>query len=359
MILCEGISQGSTITVGKVGPDQDRIILLQRGQVGRIVPNVVACYAVEPAEIVEFCFNVNKSRTILSAEQEDAFANLGVALLLSIAIVYLVMVATFNSLIQPLILMVSVPFAATGAVLMLVATDSPLDVPGLIGALMLVGVVVTNAIVLIDLINQYRREGMSLYDGIVEGGRHRLAPILMTAAATIAALVPMALGVTGGSAFISQPLALVVIGGLITSTFLTLLLVPVLYLLTERRIVDRDAAFTTEITYGTLRAMGVLDAVIAESSTRPLRQIDPEVLDALRLGAYQLAFAGVPAHAAVGETVEVAPRPARGLVNAVLRKVAALEPSWPDEATRLSYPDWIVDRLTADLGRRPTATEVT
>ena len=177
----------------------------------------------------------------VSAEQEDAFANLGIALLLSIAIVYLVMVATFNSLIQPLILMVSVPFAATGAVLMLVATDSPLDVPGLIGALMLVGVVVTNAIVLIDLINQYRREGMSLYDGIVEGGRHRLAPILMTAAATIAALVPMALGVTGGSAFISQPLALVVIGGLITSTFLTLLLVPVLYLMVERRVEKRVA----------------------------------------------------------------------------------------------------------------------
>lgn len=171
----------------------------------------------------------------VSAEQEDAFANLGVALALSIAIVYLVMVATFNSLVQPLVLMVSVPFAATGAVLMLVATGSALDVPGLIGALMLVGVVVTNAIVLMDLINQYRRQGMSLYEGIVEGGRHRLAPILMTAAATIAALVPMALGITGGSAFISQPLALVVIGGLISSTFLTLLLVPVLYLLTERR----------------------------------------------------------------------------------------------------------------------------
>src|SRR5690606_20860293 len=116
-----------------------------------------------------------------------------------------------------------------------------LDVPGLIGALMLVGVVVTNAIVLIDLINQYRRQGMSLREGIEEGGRHRLAPILMTAAATIAALVPMAVGVTGGSAFISRPLALVVIGGLCTSPFLTLLLVPVLYLLVERRVERRTA----------------------------------------------------------------------------------------------------------------------
>ena len=172
----------------------------------------------------------------VSADQEEAFANLGLALLLSLAIVYLVMVATFNSLIQPLVLMISVPFAATGAVLMLVLTGSQLDVPGLIGALMLVGIVVTNAIVLIDLINQYRKEGMGLVEGIIEGGRHRLAPILMTAAATIAALVPMATGITGGSAFISQPLALVVIGGLITSTFLTLLFVPVLYLLVERRL---------------------------------------------------------------------------------------------------------------------------
>lgn len=177
----------------------------------------------------------------VSAEQEEAFANLGVALALSIAIVYLVMVATFNSLVQPLILLVSVPFAATGAIAMLVLTGSQLDVPGLIGALMLVGVVVTNAIVLIDLINQYRRQGMSLREGIEEGGRHRLAPILMTAAATIAALVPMAVGVTGGSAFISRPLALVVIGGLFTSTFLTLLLVPVLYLLVERRVERRTA----------------------------------------------------------------------------------------------------------------------
>lgn len=171
----------------------------------------------------------------VSADQEEAFTNLGLALLASIAIVYLVMVATFNSLIQPLILLISVPFAATGAVALLLATGTPLGVAALIGALMLVGVVVTNAIVLIDLINQYRKRDMHLLDAIAEGGRHRLRPILMTAAATIGALTPMALGLTGGSAFISQPLALVVIGGLVTSTLLTLLLVPVLYLLVERR----------------------------------------------------------------------------------------------------------------------------
>ena len=171
----------------------------------------------------------------VSADQEEAFSQLGLALLASILIVYLVMVATFNSLVQPLILLVSVPFAATGAVALLLATGTPMGVAALIGALMLVGVVVTNAIVLIDLINQYRKQGMGLAEAIAEGGRHRLRPILMTAAATIGALTPMAIGLTGGSAFISQPLALVVIGGLVTSTFLTLLLVPVLYLLVERR----------------------------------------------------------------------------------------------------------------------------
>jgi len=170
----------------------------------------------------------------ISVEQEEAFADLGMALLVAIAIVYLVMVATFRSLVQPLILLVSVPFAATGALGLLLITGVPLGVASLIGLLMLVGIVVTNAIVLIDLVNQYRRRGLSVYDAVVEGARHRLRPILMTALATIGALMPMALGVTGGSVFISQPLAIVVIGGLVSSTALTLVLVPVLYLLVER-----------------------------------------------------------------------------------------------------------------------------
>ena len=169
----------------------------------------------------------------VSAEQADAFASLGLALLAAIAIVYLVMVATFNSLAQPLLLMVSVPFAATGSIAMLLITDTPLDVAAMIGMLMLVGIVVTNAIVLIDLVNQYRRRGHNVHDALIEGARHRFRPIVMTALATIGALTPMALSITGGGAFISQPLALVVIGGLISSTVLTLLLVPVLYRLVE------------------------------------------------------------------------------------------------------------------------------
>ncbi|PRY42523.1 efflux RND transporter permease subunit [Umezawaea tangerina] len=169
----------------------------------------------------------------VSADQQDAFGDLGLALLVAIAIVFLIMVVTFRSLIQPLILLVSIPFAATGAIVLLLATDTALGVPALIGVLMLVGIVVTNAIVLMDLINQYRAQGMGIQEAVIEGGRRRLRPILMTAAATIFALAPMALGITGSGGFISQPLAVVVIGGLVSSTLLTLVLVPTLYTMVE------------------------------------------------------------------------------------------------------------------------------
>jgi multidrug efflux pump subunit AcrB len=167
--------------------------------------------------------------------QREAFNQLGLAMLVAIALVFMIMVGTFRSLVQPLILMVSIPFAATGAIAGLLITDTPLGVPAMVGLLMLIGIVVTNAIVLIDLINQYRGRGENLRSAIVDGARLRLRPIIMTACATIFALIPMALGLTGGGAFISGPLAIVVIGGLVSSTVLTLLLVPVLYSLVERR----------------------------------------------------------------------------------------------------------------------------
>ena len=171
----------------------------------------------------------------VSEDQDDAFTSLGLAMLAAIAIVFMLLVATFRSLIQPLILLVSIPFAATGAIGLLVVTGTPMGVPSMIGMLMLIGIVVTNAIVLIDLINQYRKQGYGVVEAVVEGGRHRLRPILMTALATIFALLPMALGITGEGGFIAQPLAVVVIGGLITSTLLTLLLVPTLYAMVELR----------------------------------------------------------------------------------------------------------------------------
>lgn len=174
-----------------------------------------------------------------AAEQEAAFADLFLALAIAIAITYIVMVATFNSLAQPLILLASIPFAATGALVALLVTGTPLGVPALIGMLMLIGIVVSNAIVLIDLVNQYRARGRTLDEAVREGARKRLRPIVMTAAATVFALLPMALGFGDAGGFVSQPLALVVIGGLVSSTVLTLLVVPVLYVLWERRVERR------------------------------------------------------------------------------------------------------------------------
>jgi len=186
----------------------------------------------------------------VTAQQADAFEQLGLALLVAILIVYVVMVATFKSLRQPLLLLVSVPFAATGAIALQVASGVPLGVPSLIGVLMLIGIVVTNAIVLIDLVNQYRERGMRVGDAVVHGASRRLRPILMTALATIFALLPMAIGLTGHGGFISQPLAIVVIGGLVSSTLLTLVVLPSLYYLVEgakeRRLERRAAAASSD-----------------------------------------------------------------------------------------------------------------
>jgi 16S rRNA (cytosine967-C5)-methyltransferase len=109
----------------------------------------------------------------------------------------------------------------------------------------------------------------------------------------------------------------------------------------------RDRSFVTELVYGTTRMQRACDWLIDRFV---MRELDPPVRAALRLGTYQLHFLGTPPHAAVGATVEVVPRKVRGFVNAVLRRIAGAEPGWPNDAVRLSYPDWIVDRLTSDLG---------
>ena len=197
-------------------------------------------------------------------EQNEAFSQLGLAMLAAILIVFVIMVATFKSLLQPLILLVSIPFAATGSVALSLITDTPLGLTSMIGLLMLIGIVVTNAIVLIDLINHFRVRGVDLRTSVVHGARLRYRPILMTAAATIFALLPMALGLTGGGVFISKPLAIVVIGGLVSSTLLTLILVPVLYLLLEG-VKERRA----EKKYVKNMARGeVLDAAEARANQR-------------------------------------------------------------------------------------------
>lgn len=169
----------------------------------------------------------------ITQEQNEAFAQLGLAMLIAILIVYVVMVATFRSLLHPLLLLVSVPFAATGALLAQLLTGIPLGVASLIGLVMLIGIVVTNAIVLIDLVKQYRDRGVPMTEALKRGAIHRVRPILMTAIATILALLPMGIGITGEGGFISRPLAVVVIGGLFSSTAMTLLVLPAIYHLVE------------------------------------------------------------------------------------------------------------------------------
>ena len=176
----------------------------------------------------------------VASSQTTAFQQLFLALLAAVLIVYTIMVATFRSLRQPLLLLVSVPFAATGAILLQLVSGIPLGVASVIGLIMLVGIVVTNAIVLIDLVRQYRERGETVRNAVLDGATRRLRPILMTALATIFALVPMASGLTGHGGFISQPLAIVVIGGLVSSTVLTLIVLPTLYFLVEGRRERRD-----------------------------------------------------------------------------------------------------------------------
>jgi HAE1 family hydrophobic/amphiphilic exporter-1 len=168
----------------------------------------------------------------VTQEQRNAFSGLYVSMGVAVLVVYLAMVLTFNSLVTPFIILFSLPLATIGAFPALLLTGRPLGVSALIGFLMLIGIVVTNAIVLLDLVERLRAQGMSTHDALVEGGRTRVRPILMTAIATILALIPLAAGLNQGS-IIAAELGTVVIGGLFSSTFLTLLVVPVVYSLVD------------------------------------------------------------------------------------------------------------------------------
>ena len=165
-------------------------------------------------------------------QQTEAFSGLFASMGVAVLLVYVMMVLTFNSLVTPFIILFTLPLATIGAFPALYLTGRPIGVSALIGFLMLIGIVVTNAIVLLDLVERLRSEGYSTQDALVEGGRTRVRPILMTAIATILALVPLAAGFNQGS-IIAAELGTVVIGGLFSSTFLTLLVIPVVYSLVD------------------------------------------------------------------------------------------------------------------------------
>ena len=164
----------------------------------------------------------------VAADMEDTFTKLAVAMIAAIAIVYFILVVTFGEGLAPFAILFSLPFTVIGSWVGLWLTDQTISVSVLMGLLMLIGIVVTNAIVLVDRIIHMERDGLSMREAILEAGATRLRPILMTAIATIGAMLPMAFGGVGGG-IISQDLAITVIGGLLSSTLLTLVVVPIVY----------------------------------------------------------------------------------------------------------------------------------
>lgn len=182
---------------------------------------------------IEFPSGVELQTGGVFADIQDAFRQMAIAMAIGVALVYIVMVVTLRSLMNPFVIILSLPLASVGALAALALTQRTLGLPALIGLLMLIGLVVTNAIVLIVFVEQLRRRGLRVYEALVEGGRTRLRPILMTAFTTSFALAPLAVVASKGT-LIGAELATVVIGGLMTSTFLTLVVIPVVYRLLRR-----------------------------------------------------------------------------------------------------------------------------
>jgi HAE1 family hydrophobic/amphiphilic exporter-1 len=239
--------RGETVPLGSVarleerlGPpsierqDQERLIQVAAGIGDRPLDAIVSDLELRLADIpVPDGFTLAISGE--HAEQEKTFGGLFVGILLAIFLVYTVMAVQFESLVHPLIIMASVPFAFVGVVATLAITGTTFNMNSFLGAIVLVAIVVNNAIVLVDYINLLRRErAMPLYEAVVEAAHRRLRPILMTTATTTLAMLPLAIGGGEGSE-IQGPLARVVLGGLAVSTLVTLVVVPCLYFMVERR----------------------------------------------------------------------------------------------------------------------------
>ena len=294
-----------------------------------------------------------------ATDQAESFQQLGLAMLAAIAIVYIVMVATFGSLLQPLLLLISIPFAATGALGLLLITDTPLGVPALIGMLMLIGIVVTNAIVLIDLVNQYRKQGRSVEDSLISGARQRLRPIIMTALATIFALFPMALGLTGESGFISKPLAIVVIGGLFSSTVLTLVLVPVLYWLVEGR-AERKALRAARKQAKAEKRAAKAEAKAAEKPAKSEASAATTAAVAPATAAPAAVATEAVTETALAPAVEEVSETLPEVVEQVVEEIVAPEVVDAPEASVANWEDAIADQLAqeASVAVEPEFTPV-
>ncbi|KKL88521.1 hypothetical protein LCGC14_1923870 [marine sediment metagenome] len=212
--------------------NQERVVVVSANLVGRDLRSVVMDIEEKIADIkITSDFEVSVSGQ--SREMLVAFSSMVFAIALAAFLVYIVMASQFESLLHPFVIMFTIPFALVGVVLALFITAKPISVIVLIGVVMLAGIVVNNAIVLIDCINTRRKEGMPRREAIIEGGKIRLRPILMTTTTTVLGLLPLALGL-GEGAELRMPMGITVIGGLLFSTLLTLILIPVVYDLVEK-----------------------------------------------------------------------------------------------------------------------------
>ena len=167
-------------------------------------------------------------------DQGDAFSDIGMLLILIVVLVYIVMATQFESLAYPFIIMFTIPFAMSGVFIALWMSSTPLSLIALIGAIMLVGIVTKNGIVMVDYMNLLVERGSNVADAVIAGGKSRLRPVLMTSLTTVLGMVPMSMGIGEGSET-WQPMGIAVVGGLVVSTFLTLFIVPALYAMMEGR----------------------------------------------------------------------------------------------------------------------------
>lgn len=211
---------------------QQRIIDVTGNVAGRDLGSVSADIQKKlNAIVIPTGFQVVQSGNI--EQQNSTFKSLGLALLLAIIMVYMVMASQFQSLVDPFIIMFTIPLGVAGVLWALFLTNTTLSVTSFEGVIVMVGIVVSNGILLIDYINRLRKRGLELHQAVMTGGRTRLRPILMTSLATVFGLIPMAMGMGGDKS--QAPLAIAVIGGLTASTFLTLIFVPTLYTIFEER----------------------------------------------------------------------------------------------------------------------------
>jgi HAE1 family hydrophobic/amphiphilic exporter-1 len=227
-------------TIPREGPvrlerkDQERIITVSANFTGRDMGSVISDIRDGLRSVP-----VPKDFAVLFGgdyeEQQEAFNELMLGLVLAIVLIYLVMAGQFESLRDPFVVLFSIPMAITGIVVVMILTHTVFSMQAFIGCIMLAGIVVNNAIILVDYTNRLRREaGMELMDAVKTAGARRLRPILMTASTTVLGLLPLSLGLgEGGEA--QAPLARVVIGGLISSTVITLVLIPVVYSIFEQK----------------------------------------------------------------------------------------------------------------------------